>query len=113
GPGALTTELVRRLGAGAVAAVDPAPRFVETAREQHPGVAVAAAGAEALPFADDAFDVTLAQLVVPFLDDPAGGLAEMRRVTRPGGRVAACVWDHAGGRGPLSAFWRAVREIEP
>ena len=34
-------------------------------------------------------------------------------VTRPGGVVAACVWDHAGGRGPLSAFWRAVRELDP
>ena len=37
----------------------------------------------------------------------------MGRVTRPGGVVAACVWDHAGGRGPLSAFWRAVRELDP
>ena len=39
------------------------------------------------------------------------GLSEMARVTRPGGVVAACVWDHAGGRGPLSLFWSAVRSL--
>jgi hypothetical protein len=37
----------------------------------------------------------------------------MSRVTRPGGAVAACVWDHAGGRGPLTVFWSAVRELDP
>ena len=37
----------------------------------------------------------------------------MRRVTRPGGLVAACVWDHAGGGGPLATFWRAVRDLDP
>jgi hypothetical protein len=37
----------------------------------------------------------------------------MARVTRPGGLLAACVWDHAGGRGPLSAFWRAAHEVDP
>ena len=57
--------------------------------------------AEALPFDDDSVDLALAQLVVHFMSDPVAGLSEMRRVTRPGGAVAACVWDHAGGSGPL------------
>ena len=61
--------------------------------------------AEQLPFPDDAFDAAMAQLVVHFMADPVAGLREMGRVTRPGGVVAACVWDHAGGRGPLTAFW--------
>ena len=39
--------------------------------------------------------------------------SDLGRVTRPGGTVAACVWDHAGGRGPLGTFWRAVRELDP
>jgi SAM-dependent methyltransferase len=112
GPGALTTELVRRLGPEAVAAVDPSEPFVAAARDRHPGVDVREAPAEHLPFADDGFDATLAQLVVHFMADPVAGLAEMRRVTRPGGVIVACVWDHAGGKGPLGAFWRAARELD-
>jgi SAM-dependent methyltransferase len=113
GPGALTTELVDRLGSESVTAVDPSEPFVAAARERHPGVDVRRASAEQLPFADGAFDATLAQLVVHFMADPVAGLAEMRRVTRPGGRVVACVWDHAGGKGPLGAFWAAARELDP
>jgi len=71
------------------------------------------AAAEAIPFADDSFDVSLAQLVVHFMADPVVGLSEMRRVTRPGGVVAACVWDLAGGLAPLSVFWEAARSLNP
>lgn len=113
GPGALTAELVGRLGAGSVAAVDPSEPFVQAARERHPGVHVEQAAAESLPFADGAFDAALAQLVVHFMSDPVAGLREMGRVCRAGSVVAACVWDHAGGRGPLSLFWRAAREVDP
>jgi SAM-dependent methyltransferase len=113
GPGALTTELVGRLGAEAVAAADPSEPFVEAARRRHPGVEVALAGAEDLPFEDGTFDAALAQLVVSFMSDPVAGLSEMGRVTRAGGIVAACVWDLAGGTAPLSPFWRAVTQIDP
>jgi SAM-dependent methyltransferase len=113
GPGALTAELVARLGPDAVAAVDPSTSFVAAAGERHPGVDVRIAAAEALPFDDIAFDVALAQLVVHFMADPVAGLREMARVTRSGGVVAACVWDHGGGHGPLSVFWRAVHALDP
>ena len=113
GPGALTTELVRRLGSDGVAAVDPSEPFVAAARERHPGVRVERAPAEQLPFADEEFDAALAQLVVHFMADPVAGLAEMGRVTSEGGVVAASVWDHAGGQGPLSPYWDAVRELDP
>ena len=113
GPGALTTELVRRTGADRVSAVDPSASFVAAVGERLPGVQVRRSAAEQLPFPDDAFDAALAQLVVHFMTDPVQGLREMARVTRPGGVVAACVWDHAGGRGPLTAFWSAVRELDP
>jgi SAM-dependent methyltransferase len=113
GPGALTAELVARLGDDAVSAVDPSEAFVAAARARHPGVDVQSATAEHLPFADGAFDAALAQLVVHFMTDPVAGLREMKRVTASGGTVVACVWDHAGERTPLSVFWQAARELDP
>jgi SAM-dependent methyltransferase len=113
GPGALTAELVRRLGSGGVSAVDPSESFVAAARERHPEVSVQRAGAEQLPFADGEFDAALAQLVVHFMADPVAGLREMGRVTRSQGVVAACVWDHEGGKGPLAVFWDAALALDP
>jgi SAM-dependent methyltransferase len=112
GPGALTRELVSRLGPAAVCAVDPSEAFVEAARERLPEVWVERAVAEALPFEDQAFDAVLAQLVVHFMADPVVGLREMCRVTRARGVVAACVWGHAGGQGPLGVFWEAARVVD-
>ncbi|QWZ08371.1 class I SAM-dependent methyltransferase [Nocardioides panacis] len=113
GPGALTVPLVGLLGVDAVAAVDPSEPFVASVRERLPGLDVREAAAEHLPFEDDAFDLALAQLVVHFMADPVAGLREMARVTRPGGTVAASVWDHSSGGGPLSAFWEAVKDLDP
>ena len=113
GPGVLTAQLAQRLGASAVVAIDPSTPFVEAARDRAPGVEVHEGSAEDLPFADGAYDLSVAQLVVHFMSDPVAGLAEMARVTRPGGLVAASVWDHAGERGPLTTFWSAVRDVDP
>jgi SAM-dependent methyltransferase len=113
GPGTLTAELVARVGASSVAAVDPSEQFVAAARERNPGVDVRRASAEGLPFPDSTFDAALAQLVVHFMPDPRRGLAEMARVTRNQGVVAACVWDHGGSHGPLRLFWRAARALDP
>jgi SAM-dependent methyltransferase len=113
GPGVLTAVLAERYGADRVDAIDPSPAFVAAARERLPGVDVREGTAEQLPYADDAYAASCAQLVVHFMADPPAGLAEMVRVTRPGGPVAACVWDHGGDRGPLSAFWSAVGELDP
>jgi SAM-dependent methyltransferase len=113
GPGALTAELVRRHGSMQVSAVDPSPSFAAAVRERLPGVDVRPAAAEDLPFPDGSFGAVLAQLVVHFMADPVAGLREMGRVASPGGTVAACVWDYAGGRGPLSLFWRAARDLDP
>jgi ubiquinone/menaquinone biosynthesis C-methylase UbiE len=113
GPGALTARLVGRLGAARVIAVDPSASFVAAVRRRCPGVIVHQAAAERLPLADGSVDAALAQLVVHFMTDPVAGLAEMARVTRPGGVVAACVWDFANGGGPLATFWAAVRDLDP
>ena len=89
GPGALTAELVARVGAGHVAAVDPSAPFVDAARERNPGVDVRLASAEELPFPDAAFDAAIAQLVVHFMADPVGG------------------------QGPLGLFWDAAHSMDP
>lgn len=113
GPGALTAVLLERLGTGHVAVIDPSEAFVSAVRARFPDLDVHRGVAEQLPFPDDQFDRALAQLVVHFMTDPVAGLREMARVTRPDGRIAACVWDHAGGGGPLSTFWRAAADTDP
>lgn len=113
GPGILTRELVDRLGESRVSAVDPAEGFVQATAVAFPAVDVRRASAEDLPYPDGTFGATLAQLVVHFMTDPVAGVGEMVRVTAPAGRVSACVWDHAGGTGALSSFWRVVKRCAP
>jgi ubiquinone/menaquinone biosynthesis C-methylase UbiE len=113
GPGALTRQLVALLGAEQVAAVDPSPAFVQACEARLPGIRTQVAAAEALPFGDEAFDRTLAQLVVNFMSDAPAGVREMCRVTRSGGTVAAAVWDYAGQMTVLRRFWDAVVALDP
>lgn len=113
GPGALSRVLAGLVGPENVAAVDPSEPFVGALRARLPGVRVRLASAEQLPFADGEFDAVLAQLVVNFLADPEAGVREMRRVARPGGAVAGCVWDYAGEMVLLRAFWDAAAVLAP
>jgi SAM-dependent methyltransferase len=114
GPGGLTRELVERTSAEQVAAIDPSPQFAEACRARFPGADVRDGGAEDLPWEDGAFDAALASLVIGFMRDADAGVREMARVTRPGGTVALCMWDIAGGgMTMLSTFWAAVRAVDP
>jgi SAM-dependent methyltransferase len=113
GPGALTGVLVERLGADAVTACDPSPPFVEACTSRFPGVDVRLGRAEAIPFDDGRFDVAMAQLVLHFVSDTTAAGSEMRRVLRPGGTVAACVWDFDGGMEMLRSFWDAALTVDP
>jgi len=114
GPGGLTGELVERVGAANVAAIDPATQFSEACRARNPGADVRVGMAEELPWPDGEFDVVLSSLVLGFMRDPEQGVREMARVTRPGGVVAACMWDIAeGGMTMVRLFWSAVREVAP
>lgn len=113
GTGVGTRRLVELVGPERVAAVDPSEPFATTLRERFPDVDVRLAQAESLPFEDEAFDLAVALLVVNFMSQPEAGVAEMRRVTRQGGAVAACVWDYAGEMALLRAFWDAAEELDP
>lgn len=113
GPGALTAVLVERIGAAAVAACDPSPSFVAACTARYPGVEVREGRAEKLPFGDARFDAALAQLVLHFVSEPTVAAAELRRVVRPKGIVAACVWDFAEGMQMLRCFWDAALSVDP
>jgi SAM-dependent methyltransferase len=113
GPGALTGVLADRLGAGSVSAFDPSPPFVAECMARHPGVEVRLGQAEAVPFAAGSFDRVLAQLVLHFVSDPVRVASEFRRVLRPEGVAAACVWDLASGMEMLRHFWDAALVIDP
>jgi SAM-dependent methyltransferase len=110
GTGALTGELVRR--DMTVAAIDPSEQFAATLRNRYPGIDARQGPGESLPWPDDSFDTALAQLVVSFMDDAPAALAEMRRVVRPGGVVAACMWS-APGMEMLDAINRMREVVDP
>jgi len=99
GNGSLTLALLEGADLAAIEAIDYSPVFVEAARRRNsdPRVSVRQADACALPFEDGRFDRALALLVLHFVPEAEKAIAEMRRVVRPGGVVAAVVWDHLGG----------------
>jgi len=114
GPGALAVELAGRVGEENVAAIDPAPEFAAACQARVPGADVREGVAESLPWEGGTFDASMCSLVVAWMSDPDQGIREMARVTKPGGTVAAAMWDFPGGGLPmLSYFWRAAREIVP
>ena len=94
GTGALTGELAAR--GVHVAAAEPSAPFVESLRTRFPAVDAQVAPAESLPWPDATFDASLAQLVVSFMQDAPAGIGEMRRVVKPGGTIATCMWDREG-----------------
>ena len=99
GTGSLTFALTEFADLGEISAIDYSPVFVEAAnsRNTDPRIKIQQADACALPFEGATFDRALALLVLHFVPEAAKAVAEMRRVVRPGGVVAAAVWDHFGG----------------
>lgn len=104
--------LAALLGPEHVAAIDPSERFVEVCRSRLPGADVRLGLAENLPYRDASFDAVLAQLVVDGMEDARRGVAEMRRVARPGGVLAACVWNYDGGMTLLRTMWDAALALD-
>jgi ubiquinone/menaquinone biosynthesis C-methylase UbiE len=103
GNGAFTELLVQRCAPAEVQAIDPSDAQLAYARTR-PGAGMATfskGDAMALPFGEDRFDAATMALVIFFVPDPAKGVAEMVRVVRPGGTIAAYAWDIPGGGLPL------------
>jgi SAM-dependent methyltransferase len=113
GPGALTGELVRRVGATRVAAIDPSVPFVEACRARLPQADIRQGPAEHVPWGDAEFDAVLSQLVLSFVTDANQVAREMRRVVRDGGLIGACMWLAGPTFQMGQLFWESVASVDP
>jgi SAM-dependent methyltransferase len=113
GTGALSATILELASPAEVTGVDSAEGFVEHAHTAAPRARFMVADARELPFAADSFDAVVSGLVLNFVPDPARAVAEMTRTARPGGTVAAYVWDYAGRMELMRYFWDAAAELDP
>src|SRR5262245_46573649 len=115
GTGALALAVLQEAPASRVVGIDLSPAYVAHARARAGGerVTFEEGDAQRLRFPDGSFDTSLALLVVNFIPDRAAAVREMARVTRPGGVVAAAVWDYGGGMEMLRAFWDEAGALAP
>jgi SAM-dependent methyltransferase len=115
GTGALSETILGLTLPSEVVGVDPSADYIAYARSHvldlraHFDVG----DARALPFAVEAFDGVVSGLVLNFVPDPAAAVTEMARVARPGGTVAAYVWDYSGGMELMRRFWDAAVALDP
>ena len=116
GTGALTTAVLQHATPDSVLGIDPSDGFVAhaTAKTEDPRARFAVAGATDLPCDSNSIDVTVSALALNFVPDRPAALAEMQRVTRPGGIISLYIWDYpGGGMGFIDAFWRAATRLNP
>lgn len=115
GTGSLTFALPAAANVARVAAIDRSDVYVEYARSRNtdPRISIEQSDASVLPFADDSFDRALSMLVLQFIPEPERVLAEMRRVVRSGGTLAAAVWDSYGGMPHQRMMWDTAAVLDP
>ncbi|MBM3359534.1 MAG: class I SAM-dependent methyltransferase [Betaproteobacteria bacterium] len=114
GTGALTDVILRHAKPRSVKGVDPSAGYVEHARAHiiDPRATFDVGDAQSLPLDSGRFDVTAAGLVLNFVPNPSLAVREMARTVRPGGVVAAYVWDYAGKMELMRYFWDAAVELD-
>ncbi|MFO1328066.1 MAG: methyltransferase domain-containing protein [Rubrivivax sp.] len=114
GTGSLALAAADALPASPVLGIDPSASFVDFARRRGtpPRLRFEVGDAQELPCPSSGFDHALALLVLNFVPDHQRAIAEMRRVTRPGGTVGACVWDYGDGMQMLRVFWDAATALD-
>jgi ubiquinone/menaquinone biosynthesis C-methylase UbiE len=115
GTGAVTQRILDRCEPASILGVDPSETFLDVARStiQDQRVSFEVADGASIPLGDDDVDAAVSGLVLNFVPDPVAMLAEMRRVTRPGGVVAIYVWDYGDGMQIMRHFWDAAIEQDP
>jgi SAM-dependent methyltransferase len=115
GTGALTRSILDEMKPARVLGIDPSEGFVAHARAHiaDERASFQQGDAQALPAGDGALDAVVSGLVLNFIPDKAKALAEMRRVTRPGGTIGGYVWDYAGGMQFMRYFWDAAVAQKP
>jgi SAM-dependent methyltransferase len=114
GTGALSEMIAEQGNPAELTGIDPSEGFVTRARARLQARATFKLGdALNLPVHDASVDVVVSGLVLNFVPDPVSGLAQMKRVARPGGTVAAYVWDYAGKMELMRYFWDAAVELNP
>ena len=113
GTGSLSLALLELADASFVVGIEPVDAYVSYSRERHSDRRLRFEVGDALdiPFEANSFDSTLSMLILQELPDAPLALREMRRVTRPGGVVAACQWDFAKAMPMLTLFWEAASEV--
>jgi SAM-dependent methyltransferase len=115
GTGAFTATLLATVAPASVVGIDPSPQFVEHARATmlDRRASFAVGNAMELEFEDATFDAAAAAIALNFVPDPQTGAREMTRVVKPGGLVAAYVWDYAREMRMMRVFWDAAVELNP
>ena len=115
GTGSLAFAIAEHGGAR-VLGIDPSKGYVAYARSRNPfpdRVTFEAGDAQQLHFPDASFDAALSLLALNFIPDPKRALSELHRVVKPGGKIAAAVWDYGAGMQMLRVFWDAATSIDP
>jgi SAM-dependent methyltransferase len=115
GTGAVALAVEARTRSAEIVGIDLSEAFLAAARKSAASgrVRFEVGDAQALRFPDASFDQTLSLLVLNFVKDPSKAIAELRRVTRPGGTASACVWDYNEGMQMARFFWDEAVALDP